>query len=65
MQTLGYYTGWAIVIVLLFVLPLMVVFIEYLRRINHRLTDIQTRMASLAGEAEKSVENDKGDTNLK
>ena len=65
MQTLGYYTGWAIVIVLLFVLPLMVVFIEYLRRINDRLTDIQTRMASLAGEAEKSVENDKGDTNLK
>ena len=63
--TLGYYTGWAIAIVLLFVIPLLVVFIEYLRCINRQLKDIQTRLMSLTGENEKSIENNEGDTDLK
>jgi len=45
-HSLGYYTGWAVALVLLFVLPLMVVFIEYLRRVNRQLTDIQSKLTS-------------------
>ena len=41
MHTLGYYTGWAIAIVLVFVIPLMIVFIEYMRRVNRQLKDIK------------------------
>ncbi len=64
MHTIGYYTGWAIAIVLLFMIPLMVVFIEYLKRMNRRLTDIQKRLSLLTGEAGKSVKDGKGDAEL-
>ena len=47
MMNLGYYTGWAIAIVLLFILPLVVVFIIYLRTINHQLADIKDKLMSL------------------
>ena len=41
---LGYYTGWTIALVLLFVFPLIYTFIVYLRRINHQLADIRDRL---------------------
>ena len=67
MYTLGYYTGWAIAIVLLFVMPLMVVCIIYLKTINHQLADIQAKLLALlpTREHNKSVEDGKRDTKLK
>ena len=61
-HTLGYYTGWAVAIVLLFVLPLLVVFIEYIRRVNRQLTDIKKM---LPAKPEKSIENNSGNADLK
>ena len=58
MHTLEYYTGWAIALVLLFVIPLLVVFIEYIRRVNRQLTDIKELLST---NSEKSINEDRGD----
>ena len=58
MQTLGYYTGWAIAIVLLFLLPLMVVFIAYLRTINHQLADIREKLLLSSPREHDKCENE-------
>lgn len=58
MYTIGYYTGWAIAIVLLFVLPLMAVFILYLRRINHQLADIRAKLSPSSSREREKSKND-------
>jgi len=61
-QDLGFYTGWAVSLVLVFLLPLMIAFIEYLRRVNRKLRDIQDKLSSLPDSIE-SVEERKRNTN--
>lgn len=53
----GYITGWAAVLVLLFIVPLLVVFIEYLVRINKQLAILTTA-------AKKREDNSYRRTNL-
>lgn len=59
-RSLGYYTGWAVVLVLLFIVPLLVVVIEYLRSVNRRLKNIESRLSTASNTGE-SIKNDSGD----
>ena len=63
-QDLGFYTGWAVALVLMFLLPLMVVFIEYLRRVNRKLRNIQSRLVSLS-EQKNSIKENRRESNTK
>ena len=63
MIPMGYYTGWVIAIVLLFLIPLVVVLIEYMRRVNRQLSEIQDKLShSLPRKSKKSVNNHSRDT---
>ena len=64
MHSLGYYTGWAVVLVIAFVLPLIIVFIEYMKRVNRKLSDMKGKLDSLFPDAEKGINNDSRNTDL-
>ncbi len=53
---LGYYIGWSAALVIAFILPLIVVLLLYMLRVNHQLRDIQDELTSFTKQKESEEE---------